>query len=221
MNLVFAREHDYLKEEILQLAREVEIRLGNVLRSISLREKETLSYLMEADTELDEQEVKIEEECLKILALHQPVAKDLRFVVAILKINNDLERIGDIVANIAERGIRLSAFETPTLLPKIIEMGKRAQNMLKESIYALVSLDVKTAHEVIQEDDSVDRLNVEIIKGVIQTISTCKTPEALLLIHSMARDLERIGDHATNIAEDVAYLVDGTIIRHKQAEKES
>jgi phosphate transport system protein len=218
MNLVFAREHDFLKDEILDLAREVENRLGDVLRAISLREKETLEYLMEADSEIDEQEVKIEEECLKILALHQPVARDLRFVVAILKINNDLERIGDIVANIADRGKRLSVFETPALLSKVIEMGKRAQSMLKESIYALVSLDVKTAHEVIQEDDSVDRLNVEIIKGVIQEIPASKTPEALLLIHSMARDIERIGDHATNIAEDVAYLVDGTIIRHVKVE---
>jgi len=218
MNLVFAREHDYLKAEILRLAREVENRLGDVLRAISLREKETLEYLMEADSELDEQEVKIEEECLKVLALHQPVARDLRFVVAILKINNDLERIGDIVANIADRGIRLSVYETPKLMEKILVMGKRAQNMLKESIYALVSLDVKTAHEVIQEDDVVDRLNVEVIKGVIQEIASTKTPEALLLIHSMARDLERIGDHATNIAEDVAYLVDGTIIRHVRLE---
>jgi len=214
MNLVFAREHDYLKAEILDLAREVEHRLGDVLRAISLREKETLEYLMEADSELDEQEVRIEEECLKVLALHQPVASDLRFVVAILKINNDLERIGDIVANIADKGIRLSVYETPSLMGKILEMGKKAQNMLKESIYALVSLDVKTAYEVIQEDDAVDRLNVEVIKGVIQEIASTKTPEALLLIHSMARDLERIGDHATNIAEDVAYLVDGTIIRH-------
>ena len=220
MNLVFAREHDYLKAEILRLAREVENRLGDVLRAISLREKETLEYLMEADSELDEQEVKIEEECLKVLALHQPVARDLRFVVAILKINNDLERIGDIVANIADRGIRLSVYETPKLMEKILVMGKRAQNMLKESIYALVSLDVKTAHEVIQEDDEVDRLNVEVIKGVIQEIASTKTPEALLLIHSMARDLERIGDHATNIAEDVAYLVDGTIIRHKHVGQE-
>jgi phosphate transport system protein len=218
MNLVFAREHDFLKSEILDLAREVEHRLGDVLRAISLREKETLEYLMEADSELDEQEVKIEEECLKVLALHQPVARDLRFVVAILKINNDLERIGDIVANIADKGIRLSVYETPSLMTKILEMGKRAQSMLKESIYALVSLDVKTAYEVIQEDDAVDRLNVEVIKGVIQEIGSTKTPEALLLIHSMARDLERIGDHATNIAEDVAYLVDGTIIRHVKVE---
>jgi phosphate transport system protein len=218
MNLVFAREHDYLKSEILRLAREVEMRLGDVLRAISLREKETLEYLMEADSEIDEQEVKIEEECLKVLALHQPVARDLRFVVAILKINNDLERIGDIVANIADRGKRLTVFETPGLLIKVMDMGRRAQTMLKESIYALVSLDVKTAHEVIQEDDGVDRLNVEIIKGVIEEISASKTPEALLLIHSLARDIERIGDHATNIAEDVAYLVDGSIIRHKHAE---
>jgi phosphate transport system protein len=105
-------------------------------------------------------------------------------------------------------------------MEKILVMGKRAQNMLKESIYALVSLDVKTAHEVIQEDDEVDRLNVEVIKGVIQEIASTKTPEALMLIHSMARDLERIGDHATNIAEDVAYLVDGTIIRHKHVGQE-
>lgn len=216
MNLVFAREQDALKDEILRLAHEVEIRLGSVLRAIALRDKETLAYLMEADSEIDEQEVKIEEECLKILALHQPVARDLRFVIAILKMNNDIERIGDIVANIADRGIRLSAFETPVLMTAITEMGRLVQAMLKESIYALVSLDVKAANDVIQQDDAVDRLNVEVIKRVVQGITETKTPEALLLVYSMARDLERIGDHATNIAEDVAYLVDGTIIRHKR-----
>lgn len=221
MNLVFAREQDLLKDEILRLAHEVEIRLGSVLRAISLRDKETLAYLMEADSEIDEQEVKIEEECLKILALHQPVARDLRFVIAILKMNNDIERIGDIVANIADRGIRLSAFEIPALMTSITEMGKRVQTMLKESIYALVSLDVKAANEVIQQDDAVDQLNVEVIKSVVKGIAETRTPEALLLVYSMARDLERIGDHATNIAEDVAYLVDGTIIRHSSTQHKS
>ena len=110
MNMVFARENEKLKEWILRLAGEVESRVSEVLKAVRDRDKEALLTLVELDSEIDEREVQIEEECLKILALHQPVARDLRFVVAVLKINNDLERIGDIVVNIEDRGLRLADF---------------------------------------------------------------------------------------------------------------
>jgi len=221
MNMIFARENENLKESILRLAGEVEMRLSDVLKAVEKRDKETLLTLMELDCEIDEREVQIEEECLKILALHQPVARDLRFVIAVLKINNDLERIGDIVVNIADRGVRLAAFPVSDLQEKIMRMGRIAREMLKDSLDALIALDVRKAAEVIGRDDEVDRLNTEVIEGVIARATPANTgsmTESLILIHSVARDLERIGDHATNIAEDVAYLVDGTIVRHKHAD---
>jgi len=221
MNMIFARENDKLKESILRLAGEVEMRLSDVLKAMERRDKESLLTWMELDTEIDEREVQIEEECLKILALHQPVARDLRFVIAVLKINNDLERVGDIVVNIADRGVRLSEFPVTDLQDKIMLMGRLAREMLNDSLDALITQDVRKAVAVIARDDEVDRLNVEVIKGVIARATPGNTgamTEALILIHSVARDLERIGDHATNIAEDVAYLVDGTIIRHKHSQ---
>jgi len=218
VNMIFARESELLKENLLRLAGEVEMRLTEVLKATARRDKEALLGWMDRDAEIDDREVQIEEECLKILALHQPVARDLRFVVAVLKINNDLERIGDIVANIAARGSRLTAFPVCDLQDKLMQMGRVTREMLKESLDALITLEVRKAIAVITRDDEVDRLNVEVIEDVIARAmpgNTGATTESLILIHSMARDLERIGDHATNIAEDVAYLVDGTIIRHK------
>jgi phosphate transport system protein len=220
--MIFARENEKLKESLLRLAGEVEQRLADVLKAVERRDKEALLTLIELDSDIDEREVLIEEECLKILALHQPVARDLRFVIAVLKINNDLERVGDIVVNIADRGVRLTAFPVCDLQETIMRMGRIARVMLKDSLDALISQDVRKAVEVIGRDDEVDGLNIEVINGVIARAvpeNTGAMTESLILIHSVARDLERIGDHATNIAEDVAYLVDGTIIRHKHAQQ--
>ena len=220
MNVIFARESEQLKEGILRLAGEVEMRLSDVLKAMERRDKKTLQMWMDRDGEIDGREVQIEEECLKILALHQPVARDLRFVVAVLKINSDLERIGDIVVNVAERGLRLADFPVTDFQEKLIQMGRVGREMLKESLDALISLDVHKAIAVIARDDELDRMNREIIQSVIARAMPANTgamTESLILTHSVARDLERVGDHATNIAEDVAYLVDGTIIRHKGA----
>ncbi len=222
MSLIFARESERLRENVLRLAGEVEWRLAEVLKATEQRDTEALLMWMERDDEIDEREVVIEEECLKILALHQPLARDLRFVVAVLKLNNDLERIGDIVVNIADRGMRLAAFPVTGLQDKVMCMGRLSREMLKGSLDALIALDVKKAVAVIARDDEVDRLNVEVISAVIAQATPGNTgamTESLILIHSIARDLERIGDHATNIAEDVAYLVDGTIIRHKHVRR--
>jgi len=218
MNLIFAREHESLKESILRLAGEVESRLNGVLKAVAERDTAMLLALMDMDSEIDEREVLIEEECLKILALHQPVARDLRFVVAVLKINSDVERVGDIVVNLADRGIRLAAFPVQPFQERLMEMGRVARAMLKESIDALVAFDRDKAMEVIRQDDVVDHLNVELIQAVVARMDNGeggKPSEALLLSYGMARDIERIGDHAANIAEDVVYLVDGSIIRHR------
>ena len=218
MNMIFTRESEQLKENILRLAGEVELRLADVFQATDSGDKKSLQNLIDRDEEIDAREVQIEEECLKILALHQPVAKDLRFVVAVLKINNDLERIGDIVVNIAARSIRLIDFPLADLQEKLMRMGNVVREMLKESLDALISLDIHKAVMVIARDDEVDRMKIEVIQEVIERATPANSSErteSLILIHNMARDLERIGDHATNIAEDVAYLVDGTIIRHQ------
>jgi len=218
--MIFERETGRLKEDILRLAGEVEQRLREVLREVEAREREPLLAWVARDEEIDAREVQIEEECLKLLALHQPVARDLRLVIAVLKINNDLERIGDIVVNIAERGVRLSAFPVSDLQGTLMRMGHLAGAMLKDSIDALIERDVPKAMAVIARDDEVDRLNEAVIREVVSRATqehAGARVEALILIHDVARDLERVGDHATNIAEDVAYLADGTIIRHVHA----
>ena len=215
MNKIFTRELDGLKESILMLAAEIENRMETVFLAISNHENQQLVKIMEADREIDAREVEIEEECLKVLALHQPVARDLRFVVAVMKINNDLERVADILVNIADRGCRLEKYRECDLMEKIRAMGNLAMEMLRESLACLISLDVNKAVALIKRDDELDAMNVDVIKSVISRAENA-TDEvgALFLFHSMARDIERIGDHATNIAEDVAYLADGWIIRH-------
>jgi len=222
MNRIFARESEQMKDAILRLAGEVEMRLTEVLASTEKRDRAALRNWMDRDTEIDEREVQIEEECLKVLALHQPVARDLRFVVAVLKINNDLERIGDMVVNIADRGLRLTAFPVMTQQAMLMRMGRIVREMLGQSLDALVTLNADKAAAVIVRDDEVDRLNAEVIESVIAQatgVGNGAVTEALILTHSIARDLERIGDHATNIAEDVGYLVDGTILRHRNRQQ--
>lgn len=215
MNKIFTRELEGLKESILLLAAEIENRMETVFLAISNHENQKLVKIMEADREIDAREVEIEEECLKVLALHQPVARDLRFVVAVMKINNDLERVADILVNIADRGCRLEKYRECDLIEKIRAMGNLAMEMLRESLVCLISLDVNKAVALIKRDDELDAMNVDVIQSVIARAENA-TDEvgALFLFHSMARDIERIGDHATNIAEDVAYLADGWIIRH-------
>lgn len=223
MNKLFIRETEKLKESLLRQAGEIESRLACVLKGVEMRDTANLSILINLDHEIDVREVLIEEDCLKILALHQPVAKDLRFVIAVLKINNDLERIGDTIINVADRGIHLVPYPTPAILEKVMEMGMHIGTMLNDSINSLVTLDLALAKSVLAKDDIVDDLNRNVVQTVIQQV---KMPENLvniesfILVKSMARDLERIGDHATNIAEDVVYLMDGTIIRHNYNKNE-
>ena len=138
MNVIFERENERLKEDLLRLAGEVEQRLRELWREMEARDCGRLAAWVARDEEIDAREVQIEEECLKLLALHQPVARDLRFVVAVLKINNDLERIGDIVVNVAERGMNLSAYPMSDLQRKLGQMGVLVCAMLKDSLDALI-----------------------------------------------------------------------------------
>lgn len=213
---------DELKRLILSLGADVEESVRLSVQSLTQSKSEQAKNVIEADYEIDQREVFVEEECLKILALHQPVANDLRLIIAILKINNDLERIGDLSVNIAERAVYLSTQAKVDLPFDLQDMAEKVRSMLKGSLDALVNRDDKLARKVCEDDDAVDDLNREMYGCVEQAIK--KDPGNLnsyIQLLSASRYLERMADHATNIAEDVIYLVTGEIIRHTSKTEEA
>jgi len=213
------REIENLKKRLLALGASVETSVRDATLSIEKRDADLAQKIINDDIDIDNTEVEIEEDCLKILALHQPVAIDLRFIVAVLKINNDLERIGDLAVNIAERAIFLAGQPKINILIDLVDMVHNAQSMLKKTLDALINHDAELAHKVCASDDIVDGMNRQMYLKVQETI--VKNPEQIsTLIHllSVSRHLERIADHATNIAEDVIYMIEGQITRHKTEE---
>jgi len=210
------KEIDELKNRLLTLCSIVEDKLWLAVKSINDQDADLAKKVMESDMDIDNMEVDVEEECLKILALHQPVAIDLRFIITALKINNDLERIGDLAVNIAERSCFLSSQKSVGTFFDFETMATKTQTMLKRSIDSLVNIDGELAAEVCRDDDEVDALNRQMYQQVKEQV--IKKPENIeVLIHllSVSRHLERIADHATNIAEDVIYMIKGEIVRHK------
>jgi len=150
------------------------------------------------------------------MALYQPVAIDLRFIVAVLKINNDLERVGDLAVNIAERAENLSKRKAINIPPELNQMFHKAQNMVRMSLDSLVNLDAKMAMEVIELDNGLDSLNRTMYDKVKDMLTSEKhDPTSNIILLTVSRFLERIGDQATNIAEDVIYMIDGKIVRHE------
>lgn len=216
MTLHMNNEIEKLKKKLLALCSEVEEQLWQAVRSIKDRDAELAQKVIEHDYAIDQEEVNIEEDCLKIFALYQPVAIDLRFLVTALKINNDLERIADLSVNIAERSAFLS-HQDPVTVPFDFDlMAEKTQTMLRKGIDALINMDAKQAYEVCGMDDEVDAINKDMYDLVKQSIlAEPGHIESLIHLLSVSRHLERIGDHATNIAEDVIYMVEGKIIRHK------
>ncbi len=209
------KELERLKKRILALGTLVEERVRTVTRAFDQRDLATAERIMSTDFEIDEREVEVEEECLKILALHQPVAVDLRFLTAVIKINNDLERIGDEAVNIG-RCVSIMARKEPLDLHLGFEpMSRKTQSMLKSSLDALVNLDLDLAFRVLTLDDEVDRMYSDIYDQIKEEIK--KTPDRvgyLINLFLVSRHLERIADHATNIAEEVIYMIEGEIVRH-------
>jgi len=182
-----------------------------------LREQctELFDELLESESKVNQREVEIEEECLKILALHQPVAVDLRRVATVMKINGDLERIADLAVNIGQRAQSLVSHPYSQLPGELDEMSEEVISMVRDALDAFVRLDVKSAREVCIRDDIVDNLNrhmIDDLTGLLKENSVDIV--AALHLFSVTRHLERIADHATNIAQDVVYLVDGEIARH-------
>ncbi|MEW5800915.1 MAG: phosphate signaling complex protein PhoU [bacterium] len=216
------REIERLKRKILSLSTLVEEGVQKAVKSVEQRNTKLAASVIENDLKIDHTEVDVEEECLKVLALYQPVAIDLRFIVAVLKINNDLERIGDLAVNIAERAVFLATQPKIEIPFDLQGMAEKSQAMLKRSLDALVNMDSQLAREVCASDDEVDALNRDMYTRV-QTGINQHPAEVESLIHflSISRHLERIADHATNIAEDVIYMVDGEISRHKTEDYKS
>lgn len=210
------REIDNLKKLILSLGAIVEEQIQRAMLALERRDAELADEVILKDKEIDSLEIVIEEECLKILALYQPVAKELRFVVAVLKMNNDLERMGDLASNIAKRARYLSKREKIDLIDDFVPLAEKVQNMVKKSLDSLVNTDTKLAREVCAADDEVDRLTKQMLKRTISANE--KNPEKskdYVSIRTISKNLERIADSATNIAEDVVYLCSGDIIRHQ------
>ena len=210
------REIENLKKLILSLGAIVEEQIQRSMLSLERRDTALADEVIARDREVDSLEILIEEECLKILALYQPVAKELRFVVAVLKMNNDLERMGDLAANIAKRARYLSKKEKIDILIQFNEVSDKVQSMVKKSLDALVNTDVNLAREVLAADDEVDKLTKITLKRTIIAIEKdLERTKEYFSVRSISKNLERIADSATNIAEDVVYLCSGEIIRHQ------
>ncbi|GBC59627.1 phosphate transport system regulatory protein Ph oU [Desulfonema ishimotonii] len=214
----FQKELDKLKQRILALGAQVEDRLRLAGKAIESREIFDAERIIKSDHEIDAEEVEIEEECLKVMALYQPVAVDLRFLIATIKINSELERIGDEAVNIAWRVktiIKKNA--SCDIMYDYTSMIEQAEVMLNSSLDALVNMDVDLAFRVLTLDDGVDQLHNTLYHQAMKDLKA--HPDSVPYIVNLfwiSRHLERIADHATNIAEEVIYLVEGEIVRHQK-----
>ncbi len=218
----FRKEVEQLKKRVLHQATLVEENLQAAVRSFLDRDTKLAQKVIEEDLKIDRLEVELEEECLKVLALHQPVAIDLRFIVAALKINNDLERIGDLAVNIAQLVGDMSLVDVDDVPFDLTGMLEVTLQMVKKSADSLVEMDVAMAVEVCQTDDQIDLIYHDSTSKLEDKIR--QNPEMVryyMGLKVVSRHLERIADHATNIAEDVIYMIEGEIVRHsggKQSE---
>ncbi len=216
MALHLQNELEKLKKKLLSLSALVEGTLEKSIRAFSDRNEQLAVEVIAYDDTIDAIEVEVEEDCLKIMALHQPVAIDLRFLVAVLKINNDLERIADLSVNIAERALYLCRESSMTTPFDFEEMTTKTRSMLKRALDSLIQQDPEIAYQVCADDDEVDNINREIYILFYEEIRlTPHHVEALSHCLSVSRHLERIADYATNIAEVVIYMVEGSIVRHQ------
>lgn len=218
MSLHLQRDLDALKKEVLQLGNLVESAINAAILALNNRETELADKVMQYEKEINDKEVYIEEECLKILALHQPVAVDLRFIVVVLKVNNDLERMGDFAKNIAKRAIFLATQPPiPIFQEFAVELPVMVRTMVRKSLDALVTLDVELARNVIKMDEKVDEINREMYAEVHRIIQQdASKAEVAMSLLSTSRYMERIADLSTNIAEDVMFMVEGRVFRHME-----
>jgi len=216
MSLHLQRDLDSIKKEILKLGNMVESTIRDAISALDERRPELAERVVNQEKLIDQKEISIEEDCLKILALHQPVAVDLRFVVMVLKVNNDLERMGDLAVNLVERAVFLASVPP---IPSPVGFSKTMPDsilvMVRDSLDALVKLDTGLARKVIAMDVTVDDIHRNIYGEMRLVMENDKnTIERAVGLISASRYLERIADLATNIAEDVVFMVEGVIVRH-------
>lgn len=215
MNIHFKIEMERLHRDLLAMCSAVEELISESVQGLQNRSRSLAAELCVRDREIDELDIRIEEECLKIFALYNPVANDLRRVAAVMKISGDLERVGDLAVNIAERSADIASFADFPLPDRLSEMATEALSMLHSSIDSYVEMDAVKARHVCARDDGVDALNVQLLEQLRDdmTADPARVDPGMHLF-SCIRHIERVADHATNIAEDVVYLIEGEIIRH-------
>lgn len=211
------RDLTNLKRSLLEMGQMVETAIHQAVLALIERKVGIAEEVIRQDDLVDLKEIAIEEDCLKILALHQPVAADLRFLVAVMKINNDLERMADHAADIAERAISLLYYENVPLKEEIQKMAAETNTMVRESLSSLVNNDVGQARRVIEHDEVVDGLNRQIITTLRDKMRV--RPESVdsgSHVLNISHHLERVADLSTNIAQDVVYIAEGKIVRHER-----
>lgn len=215
MTSLLHKELGQLEKQLLTLTAVVEESVQQAIKALSGHNRELAQKVIDTDDHINRLEVDLEEECLKVLALHQPVANDLRMIVAVLKINNDLERIADQAANICERALAIS--ESPKMICplELDKMGEKVIDMLEKALDSLVNADLEMARNVLELDDEVDAIHSGNYKSFKDYVRHHPDSVDIVLSYlTVSRHLERVADLATNIAEDVIYLNEGSIVRH-------
>jgi phosphate transport system protein len=210
------RDIENVHRALLGLSSTVEEMIDKAARALNDRDENLAAEVIAMDETVDQAEVHIEEECLKMLALHQPVAIDLRRIATVMKVNNDLERMADLAVNIAERAQSLREYPSFPVSDDLNRMVNLTTSMVRGALDAFVNMDAQSARRIMRLDDDVDRYNCDIIAELqAQMQEQPHTIVPALFYFSVTRHVERIADHATNIAEDVVYLVEGEIVRHR------
>jgi phosphate transport system protein len=217
MSQIFFKEIEDIKGQVLNLGTLVEENLYRAIQAVESKSKDLAQEVVKKDEEIDKAEIELEEEVLKLLALHQPLATDLRYLITVLKMNDELERIGDLAVNVAERATSLADSKPVDAPFDFGLMSSRVCDMLKKSLDALIHLSRDYAVEVFALDDEVDKIHINMYKlvkdGIRNNIDDLDT-----LVHylSISKHLERIADHAESISEEIIYLLDGEIVRHNR-----
>jgi phosphate transport system protein len=212
---VVTPQHDDLKDKLLDLGQMAEMAVSRAMEALLRHDTLLAKAVIQQDEEIDRAEVEIQEHCLTILERERPTGDELRFVVAVLKINDNLERVGDLAENIADVVLEVANWERFKRVGGCKELGERSQSMLRQSLDALVRRDAQLARQVVRSDAEVDRLQESIRQRIEHEMDIVpENASPLMKLEYVTRQLERVGDVATNIAEEVIYMVEGRIVRH-------
>lgn len=212
----FLGELEQLKQQLLAMGGLAEERVRLAVRGLVERDRAILEQVVYGDDAINQFQLEVDDRCFKLLALHQPMAVDLRFIVGAVKINSDLERVGDLAVNIAEAALRAVGHPPVKPLIDIPRMAELAQAMLKDALDSFVSQDVRLAKNVLVRDDTLDALKDQVFRELLTyMLADPRTIEPALDLILISRHLERIGDHATNVAEDVIFIVAARDVRHR------